>query len=101
MGFIIKPRQINIDLKKVKAIVKWQNLESIIGLRLFLGFCNYYKRFIAKWLKETELFIRITKKDKPWKWDSGKIKLFKRIKKKFTKEPILKIYQPILPIRVD
>src|SRR6266700_3359326 len=42
MGFIIKLRQINIDLKKVKAIVKWQNLENIIRLRSFLGFCNYY-----------------------------------------------------------
>jgi hypothetical protein len=40
--FIIKPGQISIDLKKIKAIVKWQNLESVIGLKLFLGFCNYY-----------------------------------------------------------
>jgi len=46
--FIIKPKLINIDLKKVKAIVEWKNLESVIGLRLFLGFCNYYKKFIAK-----------------------------------------------------
>ena len=40
------------------------------------------------------------KKDELWKWDSKKIKLFKRIKKKFTEEPILKIYQPILPIKI-
>src|SRR6266702_2075124 len=32
-----------MDLKKIEAIVKWQNLESVIGLRLFLGFCNYYR----------------------------------------------------------
>ena len=48
MGFIIKPKQINIDPKKIKAIVKWQNPKSIIGLKLFLGFCNYYKQFIIK-----------------------------------------------------
>ena len=30
IGFIIKLKQISIDLK------------NIIGLRLFLGFCNYY-----------------------------------------------------------
>jgi hypothetical protein len=64
--FIIKLGQISIDLKKIKAIVNWQDLESVIGLRLFLGFCNYYYRFIAKWLEETEPFTRIIKKNKTW-----------------------------------
>ena len=40
--FIIKLKQINIDLKKIKAIVNQQNLKNITGLRLFLGFYNYY-----------------------------------------------------------
>ena len=42
IGFIIKLKQISIDLKKIKAIVNWQNLKNITSLRLFLGFCNYY-----------------------------------------------------------
>ena len=40
--FIIKLKQISIDLKKIEAIVNWQDLKNIISLRLFLGFCNYY-----------------------------------------------------------
>jgi len=44
--FIIKLGKISIDLKKVKAIVDWQELENIIQLKLFLGFYNYYRRFI-------------------------------------------------------
>ena len=40
------------------------------------------------------------KKDKLQKWDDKKMELFKKIKKKFTKELILKIYQPILPIKI-
>jgi len=62
--FIIKLGRISIDLKKVKAIVSWQELENITQLRLFLGFCNYYRRFIAQWLKSIKLFIRLTKKKK-------------------------------------
>ena len=42
IGFIIKLKQISIDLKKIKAIVNQQDLKNIIGLRSFLGFCNYY-----------------------------------------------------------
>jgi len=45
--FIIKLGQLSIDLKKIKAIVNWQELENITQLRSFLGFCNYCKRFIA------------------------------------------------------
>ena len=40
--FIIKLRKLSIDLKKIKAIVNWQELSNIIELRSFLGFCNYY-----------------------------------------------------------
>ena len=63
MGFIIELGQISIDLKKIQAIVDWQDLETVIGLRLFLGFCNYYRRFIINWLEETEPFTKITKKN--------------------------------------
>jgi hypothetical protein len=68
---------------------------------LFLKFCNYYRRFIVKWLKETELFTRMIKKNKTWNWNEEYRKLFREIKKKFTEEPILKIYQSKLPIRVE
>ena len=64
IGFIIKLKCISIDPKKIKAIVNWQDLENVIGLRLFLGFCNYYRRFIIRWLDKIELFIRMIKKDK-------------------------------------
>jgi len=56
VGFIIKLGRISIDLKKIKAIVNWQDLENVTGLRLFLGFYNYYRRFITKWLDKTEPF---------------------------------------------
>jgi hypothetical protein len=63
IGFIIELGYISMDLKKVEAIVDWQELENVIQLRLFLGFCNYYRRFIAQWLKNIKLFIRLIKKE--------------------------------------
>ena len=99
--FIIEPGQISMDPKKVKTIVNQRDLENIIGLRSFLGFCNYYKRFINKWLDKIKLFMKITKKDEPWKWDNNKKRLFKEVKEKFMEEPILRIYQPRLLIKVE
>jgi len=63
VGFIIKLGKISMDLKKIKAIVNWQELENITQLRSFLGFCNYYRRFIAQWLKSIKPFTRLTKKE--------------------------------------
>ena len=56
IGFIIKLGHISIDLKKIKAIVNWQDLENVIGLKLFLGFYNYYRRFIIKQLNKIKPF---------------------------------------------
>ena len=36
--FIIKLGKLSIDLKKIEAIVNWQELNNITKLRLFLGF---------------------------------------------------------------
>jgi len=62
VGFIIKLRQISIDPKKIKAIVEWKDPKSVTGLKSFLGFCNYCRKFIAKWSDLTEPFMRMTKK---------------------------------------
>ena len=62
--FIIKLKQISIDLKKIKAIINQQNLKNIIGLRLFLGFYNYYQRFIVNQLNKIKPFTKIIKKSK-------------------------------------
>ena len=64
---IIKLRKLSIDPKKIKVIVNQQELNNIIELKLFLGFCNYYSHFIVIQLKNIKLFTRLIKKNKPWK----------------------------------
>ena len=64
VGFIIKLRQISMDPKKIKAIVNQQDLENVTGLKSFLEFCNYYKKFITNQSSKTEPFTKITRKDK-------------------------------------
>ena len=41
--FIVKLKQVNINLKKIKAIIKWQDLKNIIGLRFFQNFITTTK----------------------------------------------------------
>ena len=52
------------------------------------------------WLKNIELFTRLTKKNKLWKWQKKQRTLFRELKELFIIKPILKIYTPNLPIVV-
>ena len=44
--FIIELKKLSINLKKIKAIINQQKPSNITELQLFLGFCNYCKKFI-------------------------------------------------------
>ena len=58
-----------MDLKKIKAIINQQDLESVINLKSFLEFYNYYRRFIINQSSKTEPFTKIIRKDKNQKQD--------------------------------
>ena len=64
--FIMELKKLSINLKKIKAVLEQQRLSNIIKLQLFLGFCNYCKRFIKYWLNKIKPFTKLIRKDKPW-----------------------------------
>ena len=49
LGQVISKNGIQIDPKKVEAICKWPVSTKMIEVRSFLGFTNYYWRFIKKY----------------------------------------------------
>ena len=46
LRFIISEEGIEMDLEKVKAVMEWETPKSIRDLQCFLGFANFYRRFI-------------------------------------------------------
>src|SRR5258706_10057838 len=49
LGFVISPDGIEMDPVKISAIVDWQSPTSIKDVQCFLGFANFYQRFIYKY----------------------------------------------------
>jgi len=46
LGYIIGRNRIRMSEEKVEAILGWKTLESLTETQLFLGFANFYRRFI-------------------------------------------------------
>jgi hypothetical protein len=47
LGFIIEAEKgTRMDPKKIKAIKEWEAPKTVKGVRSFLGFANFYRRFI-------------------------------------------------------
>ncbi len=46
LGFIVSPEAVRMDPDKVKAVVSWPTPDSRKALQRFLGFANFYRRFI-------------------------------------------------------
>ena len=58
-------------------------------VRGFLGFGNFYRRFIKHFLEVTKPFSDLLKKDHKFEWTEACQDSFDELKKGFTEEPVL------------
>jgi hypothetical protein len=65
LSLILTTEGIKIDLEKVRAIAEWLKpaLHDLKGVRRFLRFTNFYRRFIKDFSKITTLLNNLLKKD--------------------------------------
>jgi transposase InsO family protein len=61
LGFIISSQGLRMDPAKLDTIVQWPLPETLRGLRRFLGFCNFYRRFIPNFSTVAGPLTNLTK----------------------------------------
>ena len=94
LGFIISQEGIKVDPVKTKAIRTWARPTRKKEIQSFLGFCNFYRRFIEGFSKIAKLLYQLTKKDKKWEFREKQQKAFENLIHKLTYVPILAHYDP-------
>jgi hypothetical protein len=67
LGYIISRMGIQMDPENVRAVAEWKEPVNVKGVQSFLGFANFYRRFIRDFSKITIPLTRLTRKDIPWK----------------------------------
>jgi hypothetical protein len=75
--------------KKFKAIQDWPKPKNIKELQSFLGFANFYRKFIENYSKITKPMTKLISKDTPFQWTDDANNSFNELKTKFASAPLL------------
>ena len=106
LGHIVSKNGVETDPKKVKVIQDWPILETVYDVRSFLGFMNYYRKFLFRYSRIVKPLNKLIsgenskKKKGPVKWEEKHQEAFEKLKQLCTEAPILAYVDYKKPFRV-
>ena len=77
-----------MEQEKIKAVKEWKTPTKVKDMESFLGFTNFYQRFIQNFSHMAKPLNELKDK-KDWKWEEEHQKAFKELKEKITSQPVL------------
>lgn len=92
LGFIISTNGIEVDPEKIEAITKWKVPRNVKAVQSFLGFCNFYRRFIKDYGRVAHPLHNLCRKDLPWYFDASCKTAFETLQRMLTTTPLLQHY---------
>ena len=76
LGFIFSTIRLRKDPEKVKTVDNWETPTNVKGVRLFLGFVNFFRRFLKDHGRIRKPLVRLTKKNMPFKFGQTELSTF-------------------------
>jgi hypothetical protein len=101
LGYVVTPGGLSMDPTKVNTILDWNQPTNVKEVQSFLGFANFYRRFVMGYSAIAAPLTELTKKDKEFEWTTAAQGAFDRLKQAFTRAPILLTFDPEKPIVVE
>ena len=100
LGNIIGNGEIRMSPNKVTAVSEWPVPQNKSQLQSFLGFCNYYRRFIRNFSGIARP-LHVLTGNVDWTWSDKEQEAFEKLKTSICSEPVIAVYVQGAPIRVE
>ena len=97
---ILSLGHIEMDPTKLNGIRNWPTLTKVKDICSFLGFTNFYRKFIGDYSNITCPLLDLTKKDTLWNWNNSCQNAFNRLKNCFLTKPVLHLHDTSKPFTI-
>ena len=89
LGLVISENEVSMDLAKVTGVWEWPTLENKTDVQAFLGFVNFYRRFIQDFSTKAWPLFNLTRSKQVWTWSGKEQAVFEDLKMAVTTALVL------------
>jgi len=100
LGLVISENKVAMDPVKVTRVREWPIPENRTDVQAFVGFVNFYRRFIQDFSTIARPLFDLTRSNQAWNWGTKKQEAFERLKMAVTTALILASSQDSEPFRI-
>jgi hypothetical protein len=107
LGYVISANGVAMELSRVETIKDWPIPRSYYEVQVFLGFANFYRRFIERYSAIARPLTSLMKgsqngrKQGPFQWGKEQQQAFDKLRDAFVNAPVLIHFDPTKPIRLE
>ena len=100
LGYVVSGFSLAPDEEKVAAVKNWPVPRTVSEIRRFLGFSNFFRRFIKKYSDVARPLEELTGRHTRFTWSPSCQVAFDRLKDLLLSAPVLKLANASKPFRV-
>ena len=89
LGVELSADGFEMECIKVNAICSWKPPCNVKGVREFIGFCNFYCRFVCNFVEVAQPLHDLTKQNTKWEWGTRQEHTFQTLKDIICTSPVL------------
>ncbi|KAG8725221.1 hypothetical protein FRC09_005676 [Ceratobasidium sp. 395] len=89
LGLIVSPEGVKVDQEKVTKAIEWGTPFLVKTLQEFLGFVNFYRKFVPNYSRVAAPLFQLLSKEQPWVWEKEQEEAFKALRSALRSAPLL------------
>ncbi|CAI7767097.1 unnamed protein product [Closterium sp. NIES-53] len=101
LGHMVSAQGVHVDQKKIEAVRTWKTPENVKELQQFLGFANYYSRFVPNYAEIAAPLTNLLKKNTPYQWEAKHQEAVEQLKTTLMSAPVLILPDPELDYVIE